>query len=254
MHNRKEVRLANHLFVRHGFSPTVAARITGIPRSTLRDWHAGRTPGKQRQHRPRHVTPCDIDLGRFDPSAYCYLLGIYLGDGCISTYRGMHRLRVTLDLRYPGIIEDCAIAMHAIAQQRRPPCIYERLHSRCVEVGVYWRHWPCVFPQHGPGRKHLRPIVLNEQQSCLVREHPKPFLRGLIHSDGTRIVAVERKGNYVRHAPRYAFSNLSVDILGLFAAACDLVGVQYTRPSHKQIAVYRKASVALLDEFIGPKM
>ena len=82
---------------------------------------------------------------------------------------------------------------------------------------------------------------------------PRLFLRGLIHSDGCRIVAVERKGSYVRHAVRYAFSNLSEDILGLFAQACDVVGVDYTRPSYKQIAIYRKDSVARLDEFIGPE-
>ena len=43
----------------------------------------------------------------------------------------------------------------------------------------------------------------------------------LIHSDGTRIIATERKGSYVRRAPRYVFSNRSEDILGLFRAACD---------------------------------
>jgi hypothetical protein len=142
--------------------------------------------------------------------------------------------------------------MDAVAKQKHP-VVYKRPHSNCVEVCVYWRHWPCVFPQHGLGRKHLRPIVLTAQQQRLVDKHPKPFLRGLIHSDGTRIIAVERKGNAVRHAPRYGFSNMSKDILGLFMAACDCVGVRYTQPSYKQVAIYRKASVALMDEFVGPK-
>jgi hypothetical protein len=75
----------------------------------------------------------------------------------------------------------------------------------------------------------------------------------LIHSDGTRIVATERKGRYVRRAPRYCFKNRSEDILGLFCWACDAVGVHFTRPSATQVAVYSKASVALLDTFVGPK-
>ena len=29
-----------------------------------------------------------------------------------------------------------------------------------VVVQGHWKHWPCLFPQHGPGRKHERPIVL----------------------------------------------------------------------------------------------
>ena len=79
------------------------------------------------------------------------------------------------------------------------------------------------------------------------------FLRGLIHSDGTRIVATERKGAYVRRAPRYAFKNRSEDILELFRTGCELAGVHCTRPSPTQIAVYSKAAVARLDEFVGPK-
>jgi hypothetical protein len=125
--------------------------------------------------------------------------------------------------------------------------------ERCVEVSSYWKHWPCYFPQHGPGPKHQREIVLSGWQRRIVDQHVEPFLRGLIHSDGTRIVTTERKGRYVRRAPRYGFSNRSEDILGMFRGACELAGVHCTRASKKQIAVYSKAAVARLDEFVGPK-
>jgi hypothetical protein len=82
---------------------------------------------------------------------------------------------------------------------------------------------------------------------------PHAVLRGLIHSDGCRFIATERKGAYVRRAPRYAFTNRSEDILQLFGTACDAVGVHFTRASPTQIAVYSKDSVAILDRFIGPK-
>jgi hypothetical protein len=81
----------------------------------------------------------------------------------------------------------------------------------------------------------------------------RAFVRGLIHSDGTRIVAIERKGSYERRAARYAFSNRSEDIKALFCESLDALGIRWTRPSDRQIAIYRKASVALLDEFVGPK-
>jgi hypothetical protein len=90
-------------------------------------------------------------------------------------------------------------------------------------------------------------------QRRIVVSDPRPFLRGLVHSDGTRIIATERKGAYVRKAPRYAFRNRSEDILELFCFACREAGVKFTRPSPTQIAVYRKDSVARLDEFVGPK-
>jgi hypothetical protein len=178
---------------------------------------------------------------------------MYLGDGCLSpVHRGVWFLRITLDSAYPGIIGDCCAALEAIFPEKkaRPGA---RRNSRCVDVSMWSKHWPCFIPQHGPGRKHLRPIRLAPWQQEIVAANRKPFVRGLIHSDGTRIVATERKGSYVRRAPRYAFSNKSEDIKQLFCESCDAIGVRWTRPCNRQIAIYRKESVALLDEFVGPK-
>jgi hypothetical protein len=52
---------------------------------------------------------------------------------------------------------------------------------------------------------------------------------------------------------RYHFSNRSDDIRGLFCAALDELGIPWTRPGKYQVAVYGKAAVARLDEFVGPK-
>jgi len=177
---------------------------------------------------------------------------MYLGDGCISSRpRGVWHLRITLDAAYPGIVAECMRAIEAVAPGRAGA--WRRSDERAVVVSNHWKHWTCFIPQHGPGRKHLRPIVLTDWQRRIVATHVEPFLRGLIHSDGTRIIATERKGRYVRRAPRYAFSNRSEDILGIFRAACEDAGVHCTRASRKQIAVYSKAAVARLDEFVGPK-
>jgi hypothetical protein len=107
---------------------------------------------------------------------------------------------------------------------------------------------PCLFPQHGPGRKHERRIALAGWQRTLVAKHPEQLLRGLIHSDGCRFVNTGRKW---RH-PRYSFSNRSEDILRIFRETCDLVGVRWTTAPHT-VYVSRVRDVALLDEFIGPK-
>ena len=43
---------------------------------------------------------------------YVYLLGLYLGDGAISEHRRrVFRLRIALDVKYPGIVDECAAAM-----------------------------------------------------------------------------------------------------------------------------------------------
>jgi hypothetical protein len=247
MRSEEDVRRVTELLA-EGFTPTEVARRTGLPRSTIRGWKNGAIP-----RRPTaHASPCAIGLAEFDPAAYTYLFGLYLGDGCISAARRTFRLRVTLDAAYPSIVAECATAVKTLIPHVAVSA-YRRPRSRCVDVGAYWVHWPCVFPQHGSGRKHLRPIELTPEQHEIVFAHPKQFLRGLIHSDGTRIVATERKGDAVRRAPRYAFSNMSGDILGMFCDACDAVGIHHTRASVKQVAIYRKDCVATLDQFVGPK-
>jgi hypothetical protein len=75
---------------------------------------------------------------------YVYLLGLYLGDGCISAHpRRVNRLRIVLDVKYPGIITSGADAMN---QVRPGPVLTSRRPQNCVEVSPYWKCWPCMFP------------------------------------------------------------------------------------------------------------
>jgi hypothetical protein len=53
--------------------------------------------------------------------------------------------------------------------------------------------------------------------------------------------------------PRYNFTNASDDIRTLFTSACDGLGIQWRRMNERNISVARRESVALLDEFVGPK-
>jgi hypothetical protein len=54
----------------------------------------------------------------------------------------------------------------------------------CTEVLCCSRHWPCLFPQHGLGKKHMRKIELQPWQRTIVLNSPGHFARGLFHSDG----------------------------------------------------------------------
>jgi hypothetical protein len=123
----------------------------------------------------------------------------------------------------------------------------------CVEVCMRSRHWPCLFPQHGPGRKHEREIRLADWQRGAVDAWPEPFLRGLVQTDGCRFVARDRSGGKVRAYTRYSFSNRSEDIKALFVETCRRIGVHCTRAGTREIAIARRADVRRLDEFIGPK-
>jgi len=127
-----------------------------------------------------------------------------------------------------------------------------------VLVGCCWRGWPEALPQHGPGRKHHRLIALEAWQQDIVDREPWGFLRGLLHSDGCRTVnrfkTTLPSGRVAEYEyMRWFFSNLSEDILGLFCATCDRLGLRWTRSNHRNVSVSHRHSTALLDQHVGPK-
>jgi hypothetical protein len=154
-----------------------------------------------------------------DPWSYSYLLGMYLGDGCVSSAGNSYQLVVACDAAYPAIIE---------------------------------------APQHGPGRKHTRKIELVPWQREIVDRHPQEFLRGLLHSDGCRTVNRFKtklpSGRVAEYAyPRWFFSNRSADIRGLFCEYCERLGIRWTQSNSRNISVSHRDSVALLDSFVPAK-
>lgn len=189
---------------------------------------------------------CINETHRIPVGPYAYLLGLYLGDGCLTlTVRGVYKLRIACCSAYPDLLDECVLAM----QEVLPNKVGRVERIGCHEVYSNSKHWICMFPQHGPGRKHERPIVLADWQQRIVDRYPAPFLRGLIHSDGCRVL------NWVNGTPysRYHFSNASDDIRALFGRACDRLGVDWRPHNARNLSVARRASVELLDQFIGPK-
>ena len=232
-----------------GLSDYEIARRTGISRSTVQRWRTCGAPIPTT--RPEAWRP-------WNRESYSYLLGMYLGDGYIAQGSRSSVLEISLDPRYPEIVETCAEA------------IWESIGVRCrryrkvtptgeaVRVAAASPVWPMAFPQHGPGKKHHRRIELAPWQQDIVDLFPQQFLRGLIHSDGSRVlnrfsVDLPKSGRREYVYPRYFFTNLSDDILLLFCATCDRLGIHWTRSSHKNISVADRHSVAYLDSFVGPK-
>jgi hypothetical protein len=161
------------------------------------------------------------------------------------TRRSVWNLRISLDTKYPGIIAQARQAIFDVSAHRPG----ESVRTGCVEVYSYWKHWLCLFPQHGPGPTHERPMHLAAGQSRLVTEAPDTFLAGLIHSDGCRCM----NRVYGREYPRYFFSNLSDDIRGLFASTCALVGVDCRPAGRQNVSIARRTSVEIMDRLVGPK-
>jgi hypothetical protein len=239
-----------------GHSTSQLATIAGIPRSTVREWLAKwrcdpEWPAGTRQR--RRVRGRATTTPPVVPTApYAYLLGLYLGDGDISSDLG--RFRLTLDSAYPDIIRSAVVALTTVAAGSRVG-VAPRRGDRSVEVYAFAAAWPRLFPQHGPGPKHERRIELAPWQSAITRAHPRELVRGLIHSDGCRYVARQRKGARYYAYTRYSFSNQSPDIRRLYCEHLDLLGIRWTRSGTGgcQIAVATRLGVTQLDSFVGPK-
>jgi len=192
-------------------------------------------------------TDCPKCTGReFDEIAYAYLLGLYLGDGHIVSKPKQHHLSIFCNATQTGLIAAAGEAMHRVMPL---PSVKSRHKPGCVEVKSYTMHWVCMFPQHGPGKKHERKIALEDWQRTLVDAAPLAFLRGCINSDGC--VFVNRTGRH-RYLS-YDFSNRSPEILGLFAGACREAGVD-CRVYSQRVRVYRRDSVHTLLDAVGPKV
>ena len=250
VHPDATVDAAREMFAA-GLTVSEVARRMDLSISTVRHWcyDEVRQPGTRRDTCPR----CHGTL--LDRRQYAYLLGSYLGDGHIVVgRRDVASLSIFCADDYPGIRDEIEVALRSVM----PSSSVTRVNrTGCRELKSYAKHWPCLFPQHGPGRKHRRPIVLEPWQLEIVEQHPGALLHGLIHSDGCRITnwTQRRTSSGVKRYeyPRYLFSNKSEDILQICEAALDRVGVDHRRPRWDMVSVARRAAVARLDEFVGSK-
>jgi hypothetical protein len=231
------------------------ALICGVSVAAIRHWRCGRRRTSHGSIISRREG-CPRCHGRpMNESEYAYLLGLYLGDGHITRgRRDVYVLSISCCDDWPGLLAAARSTMSAVMPASGVFCV-QRLG--CTEVKSTSKHWPCLFPQHGPGRKHDRKIELTQWQSAIVQKYPGEFAKGLFHSDGWRGVNRVRQtlanGDRWYEYPRYLFDNQSGDILRLCGDALDLLGVAWRFSRRNTISVARREAVTRLDEFVGPK-
>jgi hypothetical protein len=247
------VRLAALALIEGGASIASASRTTGVSRATLRDWLCNGVdpaPGTS-MHKCVH---CRHEICP-DESASAYLLGLYLGDGCISRTKkpGIYVMRISCDDNWPGLMDRCENAMRDVLARS----VHRVKSIGCHQLTSSSKHWPCLFPQHGPGgstsaRSLSRTGNRRSSTPILARSYA-----GCFHSDGCRCTNVVKRplrdGARAYSYPRYFFSNESTDILSLCGAALDRLGVAWRYNRSNSISVARREAVALLDEHVGPK-
>ena len=173
--------------------------------------------------------------------------------GCVVRHARTTRLVITLVGVYPEIIGEAAAAVQLAGLRQRASVLRSRARTRSWSKS-HSTHWPVAFPQHGPGRKHTRPIVLADRQREIVDRDPRQLLRGLIHSDDCRTVnrfteAAERAPRRVRVSALLLLEPVG-DIRGLFCEYCERLGIRWTQSNHRNISVAHRRSVAVLDKLV----
>jgi len=240
----KAVRKAALILVEQGLNDCEIARRLGIARTTVRDWRRPTyVPRRGRclrcWQRVRRLVFTDAD--------YAELLGLYLGDGHVSQLARTQRLRLFLDSKCVAVVDEAEALLRRCFPQNHVGRALVHDGAEAI-LFVHSAHLTCLFPQHGPGKKHDRPILLEAWQRRLVESAPWAFLRGCIRSDGC--VFVNRTGRYEYLS--YGFTNYSPDILDLFEATCVAQALQPRRYT-KAIRLNRRDDVAQLLEHVGLK-
>jgi len=244
---RRAVRERAFALAADGHSTAAISRALGVSRASIREWLQDPARARRATEDERCFRCSERKCAH--PTTYAYLLGQYLGDGHLVTSARVPRLRIACADAYPGIAAEVDTALVLISSN----LVGTVQGIGCSEHYSYWMHWPCLFPQHGPGLKHTRPIVLASWQRELVLEHPWSLIRGLIHSDGCRAMnRVTVRGKQYAY-PRYFFSNESRDILHIMGDALDRVGVAWRFNRPNSISIAKRDAVALMDVHIGPK-
>ncbi len=228
----------------------------GVAVKTIRRWRRL----YQRRGLPRgqaHTrAPCPrCDGATLDEVAYAELLGWYLGDGWLEEHRrGVQALHIYNDATYVHLNARIQQLMRRVKPGGRP---HARSLPGCVNTTVSWKHWTCLLPQHGRGRKHERALHLESWQQRIVDTYPGDFLRGLFHSDGCRVQnwatrTVDGRTKRYDYA-RWQFVNHSSDIQRFCTDALDRLQIPWRQSSWTTISVSRREAVARLDSIIGPK-
>jgi hypothetical protein len=212
--------------------------------------------------------PNIFDLGHLDHAAwtteqrqaYSYILGFYLGDGCLYNTKGRS---YTMMIANQADFYEMNLEIErsiSILFPNKKVTFYKKPTSNCYDIKVTAINLHELFP-HGRGAKHSRKISLMDWQKGIVREFPQKCIKGLIQSDGTRYVADIKR---YPHRVVYQFSNCSIDIHHILHELTSIENIDFTfrqmkfkkSSTHADSFItsfYKRSAVAILDSFIGPK-
>ena len=216
------------------------SNITGIKWSTIKNYKNGRSKcAEEFKERPttnqitqlkfsetEYVRSINPNISENECFAYySFILGLYLGDGCISQLPRTQKLEIALDSKYKKMNDYVMFVFEKLFN--KPPYVLDfsnfeksrKTYKNMINVIYYNCNLGYIFPHLGPLQKHLRKIELQEWQKSIII--PKEFIRGLIYSDGSFYYDSFNQKYF------YNFSNLSEDISKLFSGYLNILNIAH---------------------------
>src|ERR1700722_2431384 len=139
-----------------GLNDCEIARQLKIPRGTIRDmikkpnYHNNKPKANIANTNllnslQNPITQEDEDLQK----TFAYVLSMYLGDGCLSLHRRkVYRLRVSLDAKYPNIINQAQQAVQILMPRNKVSLVQVPYKGKpsCTVVSCWSKDWTKLFP------------------------------------------------------------------------------------------------------------
>lgn len=264
MHVNQEHREKYYKFMEnnpnHGLSDYKVSEKLGISRPNIQRWRKQYFSNSSKMMKRKEILeasalkrygdPNNMDVTKLPSDSYAYILGMYLGDGCLSksTKCRTCTLYITQNREYDIVVNDCLNHLKNLMKEFDiEPTVVYRKNSKACDIKINSVYTLKLFPQHGEGLKHDRKINLEDWQWTHVEKEPWMFIKGLMHSDGSKYFD---KYNSKWH---WQFTNRSEDIKDILCQVCDTVGLQWTR-CKQNVSFYKSESVIMLNENVGEKI
>jgi hypothetical protein len=224
--------------IKSGMKVCDIVELTGFTRSCISNW-VNRGP---RNFNINRQPKLKIDYTNYNPveflknksltsnninKEYSFLLGMYFGNGCVTTRFKTKRLLLSMNSDYQTVNDRLVECMQNVTGEK--VFVYDRRNNakpiNCIVYSVYADFLELIFPHCGVGHKHLRKIELKDWQINMIE--PLSFVQGLMFSDGCSV-----------NDERYEFNNCSIDIINMFSKYCNLLGLRTNLYERKNMPEY----------------
>lgn len=248
-------------FRRSGMKISEIVNETGLSRSCINNWINRGAPVRAMKNMIEPlkspielITEMTSDLAEHEARmVYSFVLGMYLGDGCIHAISRSMQFTLSLDKKY-NELNEYVIAVCDLLFNRKAS-IYDRSVDRgqktisnCINVKYCNKLLGILFPQHGVGKKHTRIIELSEWQLSFVNDIY--LCQGLFFSDGCYYF------DKANSKWMYSFTNKSSGIVEILRWSLDRLGIRSNirdKGDSQILTVKHRSDVSRLHDMIGDK-